>query len=273
MKKITFCILILALFILCPTSGKAWGRLGHATIAQIAENHLTPRAKANIMRYTKGEHLASFSSYMDEVVKTPPFDVELAGWHASIANEKCQSPLYVRKAYRNCRDAVTGLDFWKEMLEDYPQVNDSVVFLGIKCITHMVGDIHCPVHVRFTDNLNDGKYDVVFRTKTVNINVNLHHVWDTSIISHAHSGWKYEQYAEYLDTWKEKDIKKVSKGWARQWFESIATDVRPWAMNNNVKVNQVLGQEYVDENIEFCELLMRKAGYRLAAALNTIFDK
>ena len=44
---------ILILFLLLAAREiRAFGLAGHAAIACIAEHHLTPRARANIMRYT-----------------------------------------------------------------------------------------------------------------------------------------------------------------------------------------------------------------------------
>ena len=75
MKKL---LLSLSLLVFCCLPSLGWGRLGHATIAEIAERHLTPAARANIERYTHGTPLAAYSSWMDEVVNTPPYKETLA---------------------------------------------------------------------------------------------------------------------------------------------------------------------------------------------------
>ena len=50
-------ILLLALAAtLCATQNLfAWGRLGHATVARIAEEHLTKKARANLDKWLDGE--------------------------------------------------------------------------------------------------------------------------------------------------------------------------------------------------------------------------
>ena len=40
----------------------AWGRLGHATVAQVAENHLTPKAKKALKTYLDGQSIAAIAS-------------------------------------------------------------------------------------------------------------------------------------------------------------------------------------------------------------------
>ena len=264
MKKL---LLVLSLLSLCAVSALGWGRLGHATVAEIAERHLTPTARANIEKYTHGTPLAEYASWMDEVVATPPFKETLAGWHASICTPDCRSPLYVRRLRRNCKDSVSGLDMFREMLKDYREMPDSMVLESIKCIVHMVGDFHCPAHVRFTDEVNELKYPVTFFGEEKL----LHAVWDTGLIQ-KHSGLVYTDYKEYadrLDTWNRRQIRKATRGWAREWFEDCAVDVRPYI--RTIPEGAVLGQEFVDAHIALAELELRKAAYQLAKALNTIF--
>ena len=68
MKK----VFIVALFALSvPQIALGWGRIGHRTIAEIAERNLTPKAKANIERYTKGTPLWEYSLWVDEMRNHP----------------------------------------------------------------------------------------------------------------------------------------------------------------------------------------------------------
>ena len=262
-------LIFLLLCLLCvPSSG--WGRLGHAAIAEIAERHLTKKAKENIERYTGGTHLWEYSHWMDDVVKTPPYDVKLAGWHASVCTPDCVCSPAVRLEVRGLRDGVSAMEFWRECLADRKDVPDSTVLLGIKCIIHIIGDFHCPAHVRFSDNVNDLKYPVSFFGKPMDT---LHRVWDFKLIERG-SGFVFDNFREYatrLDTWNKRQIRMATKGWAREWFEDCARDVRP--IVGTVPEGAALGQEFVDGNIGLAELELRKAGYQLAKALNIIFGK
>lgn len=257
-----------ALLAICLSfSAGAWGRLGHATVAEIAQRHLTPEAAAVVDYYTGGQPLATWASWMDDVASTQPYKTEFAGWHASVANPQCQSPLYVRKQVRNCRDGVTAMEFFREYLKNYEAMPDSVVLQAIKCITHIVGDFHCPAHVRYSDEVNELKYNVTFFGRQGL----LHAVWDTALIQ-KHSGltWKdYREYADRLDTWDAAAIAAATEGWAREWFEDCARDVRPYI--RTIPESAELGQEFEDAHIGLAELELRKAGYQLAKALNTIF--
>ena len=117
MKKLL--ILIVAFAAFTVNSAMAWGGFAHSAICEIAERNLTPKAKANIERYTKGTPLHEYSLWMDEVVSTSPYNKALAGWHASIADVDCTSPKIVRERYRKSRDGVTAMEDFREQLKDY----------------------------------------------------------------------------------------------------------------------------------------------------------
>ena len=64
MKKLLF--LILSTVVLGAMPAYGWGRLGHATIAKIAEDHLTPKAKKCIDNYLNGKSIIHYASYPDD---------------------------------------------------------------------------------------------------------------------------------------------------------------------------------------------------------------
>lgn len=264
-------ILSAALLLAVCSAGRcfAWGRLGHTTIAEIAERHLTPKAKAEIERYTGGTPLAHYAVFMDSVVNHPKYKKPLRGWHASIADVDCTSPAIVRNRYRDGRDGVTAMEYFRERMaqRDELQLSDSTVLCAIKCIVHIVADFHCPAHVRYVDCANEGDIPVTFFGKQTYS----HRVWDTFAIVHAHKGWNCKQYADYLDTWSKAEIGKCTGGWAQEWFEDAARDVRSsiyW-----IGEDDRLGDEFQAKAIPLAEQQMRKAAYQLAKALNTIFGK
>lgn len=265
--SISKAIIVIALAFSTQLTCSAWGRLGHCTVQEIALRHLTPEAKAVIDSY--GGLKPEDSFWMDIVSKDPKYKAALAGWHAAIATPDFKSPVEIREQYRKSRDGVTAMEYFREYLKDYRNLPDSVVIESIRCIVHIVGDFHCPAHVRYTDDINEGKFPVVFFGEEAR----LHDVWDSGLIQHE-SGLNWKQYSEYadrLDTWKKRQIRKTQKGWAREWFEDAAKDVRP--VVGTVKSGDELGSEWAQDQISLAELELRKAGYQLAAALNEIFGK
>lgn len=159
MKK-PFLLLSLLLTFGLHADCAAWGTVGHRAIAEVAQRHLTPKAKAAIERYTGSTPLAEYAVFMDEVAADPRYKEPFRGWHASIADAECNSPAEVREKYRKGRDGVTGAETLTAALKNYRELDDSVVLTYIKCIVHMVADFHCPAHMRYTDAHNEGKFDV-----------------------------------------------------------------------------------------------------------------
>ena len=180
MKK-PFLLLSLLLTFGLHADCAAWGTVGHRAIAEVAQRHLTPKAKAAIERYTGGTPLAEYAVFMDEVAADPRYKEPFRGWHASIADAECNSPAEVREKYRKGRDGVTGAETLTAALKNYRELDDSVVLTYIKCIVHMVADFHCPAHVRYTDAHNEGKFDVTFFSKPKT----LHSVWDSGVIAQS----------------------------------------------------------------------------------------
>ena len=264
-------LVIATISLLLPQMAFGWGRVGHKTIAEIAERNLTPKAKAAIERYTGGTPLHEYSLWMDEVVATPPYNKSLAGWHASICDVDCTSPKIIRERYRNSRDGVTAMEDFRVQLKDYQSLSDSTVLTAIKCIVHIVFAVHCPTHMRYVDLHNEGKYPVDFLGKRWLY----HSVWDTGIVEAYHKGWDHVKYADHLNTLSKGEINKITKGWAQQWFEDGSRNVRPiiyWVINDGKSI-QKLDNDFVDKCGPLAESQMQKAGYRLAKALNTIFGK
>ena len=243
----------------------AWGGFGHRTIAEIAERNLTPKAKTNIERYTGGTPLADYSTWMDS--KDNPAHVKHAirGWHASIVDEQCRTSQQIRDKHRKGRDAVTGLLEFEQAFKKREKLSDSVVLAAIKCIVHMVGDMHCPAHVRFTDFENQGKFPVrLFGKKTT-----MHSIWDTAVLTRNHRGWKYQDYAAKLDCLSKGKAKRLTRGWVEDWLEESGRVVRPTI--HDVKRGDKLGAEFMEWAYPLAESQAQKAGYRLAKVLNKFF--
>ena len=60
-------LLIAAFAALTSAQGAfAWGRLGHAAVARLAEQHLTKKAKANLDKLLDGRSIVYYASWMDD---------------------------------------------------------------------------------------------------------------------------------------------------------------------------------------------------------------
>ena len=146
------------------------------------------------------------------------------------------------------------------------QQDDSTVVMSLRCIIHFVGDMHCPVHVKYADQ------------KSYNVYLNgdkcsYHNVWDDQIISRSHR-WGYLEYAHQLDRCTKQQIKTITAGTLRDWFHENARDSRHIyeLVGPNEKLDKNETKSFVNHTHEYAERQILRAGYRLAHVLNELFD-
>lgn len=138
-----------------------WDNSGHATIGHIADRNLTPKARKICSRYL-GHSLAYYASWMDRWRYSNEYH-HTARWHSvGYKNgELMPSDLTGSKAYyatpRSMDDhGVARLKQMAAELRNYRKLSDSAVVVNLKCIIHIVGDLHCPGHTFLADTLQYG---------------------------------------------------------------------------------------------------------------------
>ena len=173
MKKIIFISLAL---IMCSQAAFGWGRIGHATIAKIAEDHLTVKAKRIIDEYLDGESIVKYASYADKEKNNLLIDVgfDPVGTsrvttypHTFEADLDCVPFKGINDNGRFVKNCAHFIDKMAEELKDHKNMSDSLRFHNIVMIVHFIGDMHCPEHIRYyPEDMSIGKYDVTFEGKT-----------------------------------------------------------------------------------------------------------
>ena len=180
-------ILLLALAAtLCATQNLfAWGRLGHATVARIAEEHLTKKARANLDKWLDGESIVYYASWMDEWRRSKGYEFT-THWHAGTVDAEFRSTPAVREASGAKGDCVVAVEQSIALLSEYDKLDDSTVLVHIKYLVHLLGDMHCPTHVYYyPDNMTLGKFPV----KLHGVETNYHKIWDGQLLDSRHMRW------------------------------------------------------------------------------------
>ena len=185
--------------VLFSNSAFGWGKMGHDAIAYIAECNLTPKAKKTIEKIL-GHSIVYYATWMDEWRAEPGYE-HTSAWHtASVDKNLVYAP-------RPKGDVIFALEDAIAKLQDYKQQDDSTVVMSLRCIIHFVGDMHCPVHVKYAGQ------------KSYNVYLNgdkcsYHNVWDDQIISRSHR-WGYLEYAHQLDRCTKQQINTITAGTLR----------------------------------------------------------
>ena len=137
--------------------------------------------------------------------------------------------------------------------------------IRLALIVHAMGDMHSPVHIRYQNDKTIGVYKVIYNGKKRDF----HGLWDSGLVG-AVNPWSYTDLARTLDISNEAEIAEIVKGNVYDWGEEVARisiPLRKYKPNEEIDPAQ-----FKHDNLEQGEMLIRKAGYRLAKILNDIFE-
>lgn len=289
-KKIISVAALIALAVFTAPLARCFGNIGHSTIAQIAEDHLTPKARKAIQKYL-GLHLASVASDADsfraywtmdlgfvptnpEAARVPwlrAFDfstpLNIAPWSHSITvdeNFKCYPTDNLDGAYIN--NAAYYVSLLSKDLHDNAETMDPYErYKKIALIVHLMGDMHCPMHIVYKNrNEVKGKINLKHRGKPTT----LHAYWDDRIFE-SYYPKSFRDLAYLADNGSKKDFKEITAGDVFDWAGRDAE--KCWPYHNTFKDGDIIPTHYdLDVRVFFLGQL-RDGGYRLAAILNETF--
>ncbi|MDG3440774.1 S1/P1 nuclease [Nitrospirillum amazonense] len=165
----------------------AWGPNGHAIVGDIAQDRLTPKAKAVVdqLLSLEGHHtLDEVASWPDTVGHLPKDKGGLPDtlpWH--YVDVPTDQPAY--DPARDCADdncVLARLPEQARILADTKAAPEARL-AALKWVVHLVGDLHQPLHAA-ERNHDKGGNDVKVRyfDEDRNGHLNLHSVWDGSIV-------------------------------------------------------------------------------------------
>ena len=263
MKRKLF--VILAFVVLFATDkALAWSGLTHNAIGHIADQHLTPEAKAKRNHYLH-HTLAYYASWQDEVAWATQY-TETRFWHSVRFDAKN------RFEYRDGRNAITHISrIWKEMHNGgYKRLDDSTIIVNLKLLTHMVGDMHCPSHNMYDSDPRIKRFSIFHKGKKVH----WHKFWDSSASTYFHKGWTCQDYQKNLDVLTPKQIAKICKGTPEQWAKQNGKEMRePYSLLIRHTELSEMPQENIERMTEIVDLQILRGGYRLAHIINDIFKE
>ena len=260
MKRIATFIAI----ILCFTaiqSVKAWNTIGHTSIARLAEQHLTETTKEKCRSYLK-HTLPYHAVWMDLWRNCKGFE-ETSYWHGFPVDENN------KRIKGETRDAAYQINRICKKMRKYEKLKDSIVCDNLKYLIHLVGDMHCPSHVKYNEEPNLKQRSVRMKGKKLGF----HSFWD-SAIGYYNKGMKCDAIAKRYDTLTEAEIAKICEGTVSDWAKVNAEQMR------EVYILMPMGSEVTAISKEDHERMkeitiqqLQRGGYRLAKVLNDIFDK
>lgn len=254
-------LLTLSVMLSMSASAFGWGQKGHDVTAFIAENHLTPVAKAMCDSLLDGKSIVYWANWADNACHTPEYAYTKT-WHY----RNIDAGYDYDKFPRNENGDITSAIRAQYAVLDDSKASKKEKALALKLIVHFLGDIHQPMHMgRLSDR---GGNNV--KVKFFNGNKNLHSVWDTSILESGHN-WTYSEWQNQIDrATPEQQAEIIASSnpddWGKETFEYARQIYDKTPEGYNVEYN------YIAEWTPVIEQQLLKAGLRLAHILNTLFD-
>ncbi|KGO75766.1 S1/P1 nuclease [Penicillium italicum] len=267
----------------------AWGALGHATVAYVAQHYMSSEAASwaqEILNDTSSSYLANIASWADSYRLTDD-----GKWSAPLhyIDAMDDPPTSCNVDYeRDCGDEGCSIS----AIANYTQragnsrLDTAHTAEALRFLVHIIGDLTQPLH---DENYEIGGNGIMVTFN--NYSDNLHADWDTympaqliggSSLADA-QGWA----ASLVDEITSGSYKKQAKSWIKgdTISDTVATATR-WASDANSFVCTVVMPDgaaalqtgdlyptYYNSAISTIELQVAKGGYRLANWINMIYTQ
>ena len=280
--------LLIFLLLLLPTLLPAWGANGHRIVAHIAQENMTPAARARMDEILGNNYLAQVANWPDYIKAESGWDFAKP-WHYMTVQPD-ETPADVAE-YNGKRDGVDnvreGIDLMvgvlggdagarnrlQELLtkNKVEPLNGSLDATALAFLIHFIGDVHQPMHVGKNRDQGGNKIAVLYYGDRYN----LHSVWDTQLIEHERLS--YTEFANFavMHTRDQKTVWEDDP--LRQWIdESVA--LREEIYNTLYdRTDRETGLpdfswDYQHDFLPVVENRLAAAGYRAAWLLNNLLS-
>lgn len=262
---------LIAVLIMITVPSFGWGRRVHSAIAYIAEQHLTPKARKTVDEILDGKSMVYYGSWLDEYRKQMTI-----GYTDENGEVKTRTIPHSFKTDSNMKvlkeDNAEPIDIICKsirILQDYKNADDSTRLAAMQCLIHLVGDIHCPGHVKYGDfdkKSIDKKYGstvVIYKGHKTR----MHAIWDTKLVDAVIAGGVYD-LAYMADQATKKQIREIQAGDPYAWGQDIIDRTHHvWTVREGDKLTQA----YILQHRELALDQIQRAGLRLAKVMNDLF--
>ncbi len=134
-----YCLIILFCIVFSYES-HAWGQTGHRIVGKIAQNHLPNKVKKKIESILEGQSIAMAGNYMDQLKSDHKYD-SLKPWHYCTIPDESE---YSGSPQNG--DIIKAINSYIKLLKSGELTSNEEMF-SLKCLIHLIGDIHQPLHV------------------------------------------------------------------------------------------------------------------------------
>jgi len=261
---VSISVLTTAIALYSPNIG-AWGQNGHRIIGQIALNHLTPIARERVEALLSGDKLPEVTTWADEMRSSPEefWQKKSTKWHY-ISIDKWQefNPGNYKLPYHD-----TPADLYAAILKSVtvlqtPSSSTADKEFYLRFLTHLIGDLHMPLHVGRREDRGGNRIDVTFFGEKTN----LHTLWDTKLIESQNLSFR--EFAEFIETDDQRLISSYLNTGVKDWIKESYEH----AQNIYDIGDGDFRWNYQYRYMPVVKTRLLQGGVRLAGVLNQIFD-
>ena len=254
-------IFIAVFFIFGIAEASAWGVTGHRVVAEIAENHLTNRAKRKLKKLIGKQKLAYWANWPDNVRNSPEWK-NTSTWHyVNIPPQETKEQFIEQLKNNNKPNIYTAIQNVRGVIVD-KNTPDADREIYLRFLVHFLGDMMQPMHTGREEDLGGNLIKIQFFKK----DTNLHSLWDSGLIDNTK--YSYTEYARVLDVKSKEEIKQIQSGSLEDWlYESHQAANQLYA---SVKPGENYSYDYQQQYNALLERKLLHAGLRLAKILNEV---
>lgn len=262
--KNNFRLVLLIVFLSNFNFAYGWGKIGHRTVARIAERHLTENAKKQIAQLLGNQSMVYWANYPDFIKSNPELRNKTSSWHyldlPENLNRKDFEELLIQSSDENIYKRIQLLE---EQLKNRKNYSNEEQVKALYFLIHLMGDLHQPLHVGREEDYGGNKIKISW----FGVETNLHSLWDDELVDYQK--YSYTEFANILDYHNEAFNREYASGsledWAFESYQQVAV------IYYGVKNGDKLTYRYDYDHVNILEEQLLKAGLRLAKVLNDIF--
>jgi hypothetical protein len=212
--RITIKAIVFLFVLLTPLLAFCWGTTGHRVVAEIAQRHLSVKAKVELKKLIGKQSLAMWANWSDFIKSDTTHAWDHASkWHyINIAGnlshdafmDSLKNNTQTENLYTQIKAMAAQLKNKKETLEQRQ--------IALRWLIHLVGDLHQPLHVGRAEDRGGNSIKVTVQDKQTN----LHAFWDGDFVDHQQ--YSYTEYATMLDIAPDAEMKTMQKPGLEEWF-------------------------------------------------------
>jgi hypothetical protein len=249
-----------AIMSICRLPAYGWGDKGHRVVAILAEAHLSDQARREVRKLLpSGTTLADAAVWPDQEGRRITEFNQLH--HVSIPDNAAGYDQERDCEARNCM--VEALNWFTSVVADR-KAPINVRLIALRYVTHLVGDMHQPLHAGRREDRGGTEITVSYRAQTTN----LHLFWDINLVEMEEGN--PEELAKKLDeSITEKQRTKWQSGDPKKWTDESFRLSRSNAYSLGESTE--LSDEYVATALTIVRRRLAEAGVRLGWLLNNTF--